>query len=201
MGWFSHDSPSRNYFMKKLLFLLIAAGIGTASWYLAGPKVRQYWKDRNKPEFTTENVETGSIAWTVQATGTIQPVLKVQIGSFVSGPIVELYADFNDRVEEGQLLAKVDPRIYKAAVDRDEAVLDRTKADVERVKARLQQATNNYRRACELAEINPEYISANELDRLKYERKGIEAELKIAELQIKQSEGQLDNSQLNLEYT
>jgi HlyD family secretion protein len=187
--------------MKKLLILLVLAAVAAAAWHFGGPEVRAYWAERNRTNFSTENVETGNITWTVQATGTIQPILKVQIGSFVSGPIVELNVDFNDKVKKGQMLAKVDPRIYKAAVDRDEAALDRAKADVERVRAQLQQAVNNYRRASELAEINAEYISANEMDRLKFAMQGNEAELKIAKLQIKQAEGQLENSMLNLEYT
>ena len=146
-------------------------------------------------------VESGEIAWHVQTIGTIEPILKVQIGSFVSGPIVELYADFNEKVEKGKLLAKVDPRIYVAAVERDTASLLRAKADVERVRARLQQAINDMERAEQLQEINDGYISQSEMDQLCFSKDAQEAELKVAKLQIKQAQANLDNSELNLQYT
>lgn len=187
--------------MKKLLILLLLAAAGTAAWHFGGDSVVEYWKKRNAPVFTTEKVETGSITWNVQATGTIQPILKVQIGSFVSGPIVELHVDYNDAVTEGQLLAKVDPRIYQAAVIRDRAARDRAKADVLRAKARLQQAMNNERRAEELYDINSEYISESEMDQLMFDRQAFAAELEISQLQVKQAQASLDNSELNLEYT
>ena len=187
--------------MKKLVVivvLIVAAGV---AWHFQGQRVREYLKKRNAPVYTTAKVEKGSIAWNVQATGKIEPILKVQIGSFVSGPIVELHAGFNDYVEKGQLLAKVDPRLYKAAVLRDQAAYDRTKAEILRVKANLQKAENNMRRAEELYDINAEYISESELDQLKYDLEAIEAELEIAILAVKQAQANLDNSQLNLEYT
>ena len=59
----------------------------------------------------------------VNATGTVKPKLTVQIGTFVSGPIIELNADFNDDVKKDDILARIDPAIYSAAVDRDQAAI------------------------------------------------------------------------------
>ncbi len=187
--------------MKKLLIFLLVVGALGAAGVAARPQWKKWMAERNKPEFETVKVERGEIKWHVQTTGTIEPVLKVQIGSFVSGPIVELNADFNDKVEKGMLLAKVDPRIYKAAVERDTASLLRAKADVERVKARLQQAINDMKRAEQLQEINEGYISQSEMDQLCFSKQAQEAELKVAKLQIKQAQASLDNSALNLQYT
>ena len=82
----------------------------------------------------------GEIKIVVNSTGSVKPVQSVQVGSFVSGPITKVLVDFNDQVKEGQLLAQVDPRLYKAAVAHEEAGLAGCKADVLRVKALLTQA-------------------------------------------------------------
>lgn len=187
--------------MKKLIILLLVIGALFAAGKAAQPKLTAWWKERNKPVYETVNVEKGDIAWHVQTTGKIEPVLKIQIGAFVSGPIDELNVDFNDKVEKGQVLAKVDPRLYDAAVARDTASLLRAKAQVAQVAARLQQATNDLKRAKQLQEINEGYISQSEMDQLCFSRQAQQAELKVAELQINLAQANLDNSELNLKYT
>ena len=187
--------------MKKFILFLLVIGAVVAAGVAARPRWKEWMEERNKPTFETVKVERGEIEWFVQTIGTIKPVLEVHIGSFVSGPIVELNAEFNEKVEEGKLLAKVDPRIYKAAVERDTAALMRAKADVERVQARLQQAINDLKRAKQLQKINEGYISQSEMDQLCFSKMAQEAELKVAKLQIKQAQANLDNSELNLQYT
>src|ERR1041385_2680820 len=77
-----------------------------------------FWKGRAKAaEFITDTVSRGSIRNVVNATGTVQAVLTVQVGSQVSGQVESLYADFNSQVKRGQILAKLDPRNYQAAMD------------------------------------------------------------------------------------
>ena len=160
-----------------------------------------HFKTRNAPKFRTAKVTRGAIVWDVRTSGTIEPVLKVSIGTFVSGPIIEVNVDYNDAVEKGDLLAKVDPRIYNAAYSRDEAALATTKAEVLRVKANLQLATNDERRARELNEISAEYISASEMDQFRFARQALEAQLVVAEENVKQAEARLFDSRTNLDYT
>ncbi len=187
--------------MKRIFFWLILIGsLGAGS--LAGyPSMKAKMAERSKPEFYTDKVRKGEIQWTVEATGALQPVLEVQVGSFVSGPIIELNVDFNDKVQKGDLLAKVDPRIYKAAVQRDQAALSRSRADVDRVKATLQQAINDETRAKKLRDVNEGYISDTEMDQLRFAREGLEAQLEVAKLQIDQASANLENTTANLEYT
>ena len=187
--------------MMRLLFWTVILALAVAAGMYGLPKAQRQWEERNRPVFRTAKVRQGDIQWSVDATGTIEPVLKVQIGSFVSGPIVELNANFNDRVEKGDLLARVDPRLYKAAVQRDGAILATARADVSRVQATLQQAINDEQRAKELQQINPAYISQSEMDQLRFARQGLEAQLEVAKLQIEQAQASLENSLLNLEYT
>jgi HlyD family secretion protein len=187
--------------MRRLLkWILILAVLGGAAAF-AVPKLRAYSQKRNQPKFRTAKVTKGDLTWDVRTTGKIEPVLKIQIGSFVSGPITEIHADSNDIVEKGQLLAQVDPRLYRAAVLRDKAALATTEAEVKRVEANLQQAMNDERRAMELNDINPYYISDSEMDQYRFAKEALEAQLSVAKESIKQAAALLTNSETNLEYT
>ncbi len=185
------------FFVKLLLVLAVVGGIGASSV----KPLQKYWKERNRPNFRTVAVTSGRIVSVRNSTGTIKPVLSVKVGAFVSGPIVELNVDFNDEVKEGDLLAKIDPRLYAAAVARDRAVLATRKADLERAVALLTQAENNEERALALRADSRDFISDSELDQYKYNRSSLKAQCKVAEATIDSAEANLKNSLLNLEYT
>jgi HlyD family secretion protein len=177
--------------------LLMVGGAGAAGYTPA----KEYWKKRNQPVWKTSKVVRGDVISVVNATGTIKPVLSVQIGSFVSGPIEELYVDFNQEVAKGELLAKIDARIYDAAMKRDQATLATRHAELKRVKALLQQAENDSARARALREENEDYISDAEMDQFKYNLLSIEAQVEVATASIEQAEANLANSVASFEYT
>ncbi|MEZ6120740.1 MAG: efflux RND transporter periplasmic adaptor subunit [Pirellulaceae bacterium] len=187
--------------MRFWIRFLIIIGVLGGAIAAATPYVKNYLKERNKPTFRFEEVTRGKLRSNVRATGTIKPRLEVIVGSFVSGPIVDLLVDFNDEVKAGQLMAKVDPRIYDAAVARDEAALATRLADVERAEAVLQQAINDERRSLDLYAEDPEFISQAELDQYKFARKSLEAQLVVAQASVKQAQANLDNSLANRAYT
>ena len=118
------------FLFKCFVVLLVLGAIGAAAWKPAS----EFLRKRNQPEFRTEDVKRGEITSVVNATGEVQPVLKVAVGTFVSGPITELHVEFNDRVRKNQILARIDPRIYEAAVARDQAALLTRQAEVERTR-------------------------------------------------------------------
>ncbi len=182
----------------KLAILLAVLGGGGYATYTSGTN---WLKERNKPKFRTSKVERGDIRITVNATGEVKPVLEVHVGSFVSGPIDELFVDWNDEVKEGQLLATIDPRIYEAAVQRDKAGLDTRLAEVKRVEAQLQQARRDKQRGELLRKENKDFISQTELDQLNFGLMGLEAQLTIAQASVAQAQANLDNSEANLNYT
>lgn len=187
--------------MKRWIFWGLAFLVLATGGAFAVPKARAYWQERNRPKFLTSKVTRDSIVWEVKTTGTIQPVVKVSIGTFVSGPIIETHIDFNDKVEKGDLLAKIDPRIYAAAVRRDEAALATAKAEVLRVKANLQQAKNDERRSMQLKAMNADYVSDTEMDQFRFARMALEAQALIASESVNQAQGRLDDSNANLAYT
>src|SRR5690348_12351061 len=80
-----------------------------------------YWSKAPQPDYVTAPVTTGSVVRSVTATGTVNPVTTVQVGTYVSGPILAIYADFNSPVKAGQLIAKIDPRTFQFQVDQARA--------------------------------------------------------------------------------
>lgn len=182
---------------KLLLLTLAVVVLGIASY----EPLRAYWHARNRPDYRLATVDRGRIVSIVNSTGTVKAVHSVQIGSFVSGPVLELAADFNDRVAKNQLLARIDPRIYEAAVARDRANLATRRADVQRVEALLQRAKNDEGRSVRLRARNEDYISDTEMDQFKFNRLSLEAELVVANSAVEQAQGNLANSEANLAYT
>lgn len=187
--------------MKRWVILAVAVVVVGAVGAVSLPRLQAYWKSRQGERFRTATVSRGDITQVVNSTGTIQPVQKVLIGTFVSGPITELNVDFNSRVKKGDLLAQIDPRLYKAAFDSDQARVATAHADVTRVTALLQQATNDEKRSKLLRAENRDYISDAEMDQFKFARSSLEAQLEVAKAAVIQAEANLENSKTNLGYT
>ena len=184
------------FFLKFLVVIAILVGIG----YAAYPSIAEAIAERNKPRWRTEKVDKGTITKVVNATGTVKPTKSVQVGSFVSGPIVNLHVEFNQEVKQGEMLAEIDPRLFAANVARDKATLATRRAEVQRVEALLQQARNDEARGLALREKNIDFIAQSEMDQLKFGRISLEAQLTIANASIDQAIATLTNSQANLDY-
>lgn len=187
--------------MKLLLKLAIVVGILAAIVYFSYPRVTAFIKERNKVHYRFADVEEGDIISVVNSTGDVQPVLRVEVGSFVSGPIIELHVDFNSEVKEGELMAKVDPRLYLSAVAREKASLATREAEVKRVEALLRQAKNEEKRANQLREKHPDFISDTELDQIVANLESLEAQLAVAHASVDQAKASLENAETNLAYT
>jgi HlyD family secretion protein len=120
-------------FNKKQL-IVTAIGVvlvgGTGGYFLWGRRA-------SSEEYITAKVERGAIRNTVSATGTLQAVTTVQVGSNVSGTISELYADFNAVVKKGQVVAQLDPRVYEAQVASQRANLEQARANLADSEAKV----------------------------------------------------------------
>lgn len=184
-------------FIKAVIILAVLGGVG----YFGSIKGLAWLAERNKPRFRIASVEQGDLRITVNAAGQLEPTLSVKIGSFVSGPILELLADHNDEVKADQVLARIDPRIYIASVQRDEAALGAREGDVARVQAELQRARNDEKRSAALKAENEDFISQAELDQFRFARMSLEAQLIISDSSVKQAKATLENSKANLAYT
>jgi len=182
--------------IKTTALVVVLGGVATASFSPA----KQYFKDRYRIQYQEEEVSTGPVVFEVNSTGTVQPVLSVHVGSFVSGPIVELHVEFNQQVKKGELLAKVDPRIYQSNLDRDEAAVATRWADVERAEALLQQAINDEDRAKQLQKLKEDYVSKTEMDQFHYNCESLKAQLELAKAAVQQAIASWEYSKLNLNY-
>ncbi len=185
------------FLLRLFIVLLVLGGLGAAAYFPSAA----YFKERNRPKYRFEGVVEGDVTLNVNATGTVEPTQRVRIGSFASGPVSELKVDFNDKISKGQVLARIDARIYDSIVLRDQALLDSKIAEVARAQARLQQAENDEKRAFKLLKINQNFISETEVDQLKYARLAAVADLRVAETSVEQAKANLDNSKGNLAYT
>jgi HlyD family secretion protein len=144
-------------------------------------------------------VTRGAVTRTVSATGTVNPVLTIIVGSYVSGVIQQLFCDYNTQVKQGQICAKIDPRPYQSVVDQDSANLDVAKAQLEKDKASLGYAEVNYQRNAKLAV--RQYASQDVADNAKSAYEQAKAQVALDEATIGQHQALLDAAKINLGYT
>jgi len=106
---------------------------------LLGIGVFTAFRLNQKPEseYFTAKVEKGNIRQVIEATGTINPVTLVQVGSQVSGMVSKLYVDFNSKVTQGQIIAEIDPKLFQGAVQQAQADLQNAQATLAAAKANL----------------------------------------------------------------
>ncbi len=121
--------------LSVLGLLLGMSTLGAGSYVL--------WGAPGPPEFRTVPAARATLLATVSATGTLNPVISVQVGSQISGMVSELHADFNSQVKKGQLLARIDPQTYEAQVRQAQADLDNAKAGVLNAQRSVAQAEAN----------------------------------------------------------
>jgi HlyD family secretion protein len=160
-----------------------------------------YLNGAQKPpvKYKTAKVERGSVMRVVTATGTVNPVQTVQVGSQVSGIVTNLYADFNSKVKEGQLVARIDPAPFQNKVIEMEANVQNMKGNLARARADLAQRKLDLDRSKALYE--QELIAKADLDNAKTAYDTSLAGIQIGDAQVKQAETTLNKARLDLKYT
>ena len=178
------------WLIAGLLSLAVIAAVGAIWWYVgSGSSVR----------YTTAAVTRGAVTRTVTATGTVNPVLTIIVGSYVSGTITDVECDYNTQVRKGQVCAKIDPRPYQTVVDQNKANLDQAKAQLEKDKANLAYAQLTYDRNLRLAQTNA--VSKDALDNTRSALEQAKAQVGVDQATIEQRQAQLEAAQVNLDYT
>ncbi|HVZ18454.1 MAG TPA: efflux RND transporter periplasmic adaptor subunit [Terriglobales bacterium] len=150
----------------------------------------------DKTSYTTSHVQQGTIRQIVQATGTINAVNTIQVGSQVSGTISELNADFNSKVTKGQIVARLDPALFQGAVLQAEADLQNAqataasaKADLLKAEATADQTQKAYVRSVALAQDG--VIAAQQLDIDKATSDSNQAAVNAAQAAVKMANAQV----------
>ena len=181
--------------MRKTLLALVAIvllGAGGYGYY-------RYTQKSEPPTITTARVTRGDLAETVGATGTLQAVTTVQVGTQVSGTIQELNADFNSLVRKGQVLARLDPSLIQSQIEQARANLIRAEADLERLRVSLEDARTKLARARELSE--KKLIAQMDLEAAEVAVRSAEAQLRSQQAGVTQSQASLRQNQVNLAHT
>jgi len=208
----------RKYWVGLIVLLvLVAIAVG---W--------QFWSQKNAaPEYKTTKIEKGSLFATVSASGTLSPVVSVQVGSQVSGQLKEILVDFNSEVKQGQLIARIDPetfeyKVRQAQADVDaarsqvftqQATINAQKAEVSRIDVNTADAKSDFDRKQQLFEQG--FISAADRDKARAtynafveQSKTTRAQVAVAEANarnaeaiVKQREASLAQARIDLERT
>ena len=151
------------------------------------------------PTVATAAVTRGDVIETVDATGTLQAVTTVQVGTQVSGTIKALRADFNTRVRQGQVVAELEPSLFDTQVEQARASLTRVEADVRRAEVQLEDAEQKLKRARELA--SRELIAASDLEAAEVNARVADAALRGAQAQVVQARASVHQTEVNLAHT
>jgi HlyD family secretion protein len=179
--------------MKKILIIsAIVVTIAVAGFLI-------FRGNGNQPKFRFAPVTRGDIEMAVTATGTVNPVTTVLVGTQVSGTIKNIYVDFNSPVKKGQLIAQIDPALFEAQVNQARANLLSAKANVEKADASEVDAKRTMERNKELLEKN--LIAQSDFDTAETNYETSKASVSAVQAQVKQSEAALSSAETNLFYT
>lgn len=178
---------------KKIVILLIIAAATAAGLFL-------YLKGNgDNTAYKTEKVSRGEIKSVVTATGTVNAVTTVSVGTQVSGTIQKLFVDYNSPVRKGQLLAQIDPSTFQAQVDQARANLRSAQATMEKAAVTTLDARRTFQRNKELLTQN--FIAQSDLDTAETNLYSAEAQQKVTQAQVGQAEAALRIAENNLQYT
>jgi HlyD family secretion protein len=174
--------------LAALITLVLAVG---AAFWLAG---------RAPPShFITQKLSRGALTRTVTASGTVNPVITVQVGTYVSGVIQARYCDYNTQVKKGQLCAKIDPRPYEVIVEQDKANLSVARGQLAKDKANLAYVKVSYERNQRLAA--SQAVSQDTLDNSRNVYDQAQAQIELDEATIALRQAELGAAEINLGYT
>lgn len=151
------------------------------------------------PAFATQAVDRGPIAAKVTATGTLSALVTVQVGSQVSGRIQQLYVDYNSPVHQGELLARIDPQLFQAALKQAQA--NAIAAGAALTKARVQAADAQLQANRNIALAKQGFVAQGDRDTAVANAATARAQVTAAEASVTQARAALNQAQVNLAYT
>ena len=179
--------------MKKIIIaLIILILIVLGAFFL-------FKNDSRNQRYITQRADRGDIRSTVSATGTVNAVTTVSVGTQVSGTIKQLFVDFNSPVKEGQLLAQIDPASIEAQVAQASANLSLARANLEKSRVAIRDTLINFKRNKILYGKN--FISKSDLDTSETNYLSAIAQVKASEAQVAQAQAALNLAQTNFRNT
>jgi HlyD family secretion protein len=182
--------------MRKTILVVVILALVGGGWYA----YTEYNKKEEPATITTAKITRGDVAEMVGATGTLQAVTTVQVGSQVSGIVKSLEGvDFNSIVHKGQVIARLDPSLFQTQIDQAKANLIRSQADLQRLKVSANDATTKLARAKEL--YAKKLISQADLEAAQLTVTSNESQVISQNAAVTQSEASLQQAIVNMEHT
>ena len=181
--------------MKKIIIAIAVFLLIVTPFILKGNKENK----ENKAEYIKEPIQARTITQIVEATGTIEPINTVSIGSQVSGRIEQIFVDYNTQVEKGQQLAQIDTSLFEAQLQQAKANINNAQATLARNQALLEYDTKTYHRYKNLYDRN--LVSKNDLDSAESAYKSDLAQVAAAKAQIMQAQANFATASANMGYT
>jgi HlyD family secretion protein len=169
--------------------LLVAAGVGSYFYFKTPPKA----------QFKTLKVERGSIVSTVSATGTLNAVVTVQVGTQVSGTLAKLYVDFNSQVKKGQPIAQIDPALFTSAVEQARGNALNAEANLGKARVTTADAKRTLGRNKQLVEQG--IVAQSDVDTAQTAYDSALLGIRSAEASVMQTRGALKQAETNLNYS
>jgi len=183
--------PRRRLIAAAIILVVLCAG-AAGGWL--------WWKGRDAaPRYVTQPVTRGDIERSVTMTGTVDPVVTVQIGSYVSGIVKALGCDFNTEVKVGQVCARIDPEPYRLVVEQDKADVATTEAQLKKDQAALTYAKVTLERDTKL--LSDGVVSADQVDSDRNTAAQAEAQIALDQASLIEKHAVLQAAQVNLGYT
>lgn len=179
--------------MKKIIAVIVVVIVVAAAGF--------FWRNSrgNDVKFRTEKVVRGDITSTVTASGTVNAVTTVLVGTQVSGTVKEIFVDFNSAVKKNQVIAQIDPATFEAQVEQARAGLLLARANLEKSEASLADSQRSMNRLKEL--FLKDLISRSDLDTAETNFLTANAQATASKAQIAQAEATLKTAETNLRYT
>ena len=179
-------------YLNKKVIIVSAAAVVVILWGIN-------WYQENRIIYQTQKLSKCTITDIVEASGTINPVNTVSVGSTVSGLMKEIYVDYNSEVKKGQPLAQIDPANFQASVDQNKAQINNAEANLAKLNAEMVMAQKTYTRYKNLYAKN--FIARSELDQAESDYLSNIAQLGAAKAKINQAQATYKTALTNLGYT
>lgn len=195
------SQPSRPHARRSrpVLFRVVAGiavlallGVGIGFW-------RQQRSAGDEGAFRTAMVERGNIRVAISSTGTLSATSTVTVGSQISGQVTEILVDFNDRVTQGQVLARIDPKTYEAQIAQGNAQIASARATLEQAQATQRNAALDYQRKAEL--VQRQLVARSDVDLARTALDQANAQVAAARAQIQQQTASTQTTRVNLDRT
>src|SRR5690606_26398424 len=186
------NKPASSRNKRRLLAgVVVAALAALAGWYWMSHRGAA-----DQGQWRTATVEGGDIRVAISATGTLSAISTVTVGSQVSGQVTEVLADFNDKVEKGQVIARIDPSTFEAQINQGNAQVASARASLRQAQATLANAEADYRRKVELGD--QQLVARSDIDLARAARDQARAQVNAAQAQIRQQAASTETTRINL---